>query len=164
MACSDVIGRGADFFLCADAWLSRACKWLRAAAAALEASGEASMTRILCALASALCGATSPALWLQLSLLTLAFSLLVSSADGPKCHLRSSCPAAAQQRKPSLGCVCGVGGRGSSVRYPRVSGPCSCTRSRVWRDAGSHIQRSPLSMGARTQSEPGVRVDRVISN
>ena len=137
------------------------------AAAALEASGEASMTRIPHAPASAPCGATSPASWLQLSLLTPALSLLASSTDGPDCLLRSSCLAAARQRRQSLGCVFGGGGGGVSLQYPRVSGPYSSALGRVWRDADSHIQRSPLSMGASTQSrasDPGVRMDRAISN
>ena len=148
MASYDLIGRGTEFFPCADGWLSAVCKWLRAAAAALEVSGEASMARILRATASAPCGATSPVLWLQLSLLTLAFSLLASSTDGPNCHLRSSRPAAAQQRSKASGAC------SESVGVAPLFDIPACPGSVVVREAGcdatqgSHIQRSPLSMGA----------------
>ena len=152
MAGFDAIGSRSDFFPCTGVWnllvrhvgSSRRCS--------IKAHGEVVIMRRRAALASALRTAATFPLWLHLNpstfaLFQLAVLLRRRERTGP-----ASMPASASSGVKASGGRAESEGVAHAFDFPtrpRCVDACVASSDAV---KGSHIQRSPLSMGA--QSEP----------
>ena len=155
MAGLEAIGCGREYFPCTDAWNSLVCCVSSSCRCRVEVHGETATTRRTLGIEAALRAAAISPLWSSLDLTSLAC-----------CHPASSADAERGQGllKPAHGLLQLNGGVKASGACAESEGmarvydfpsPLRCVAVHVIvSDAvkGSHIQRSPLSMGA--QSEP----------
>ena len=153
MADFDAIGIRSDFFPCTGVWNSLVHRVGSSRRCSVKAHGEAVIMRRRAALASALRTAATFPLWLRLNPSTLALCQLAVLLRRQERTGPASMPAAASSGGKASG------GRAESKGVAHVfdfpTRPRCVDVHVIVSDAvkGSHIQRSPLSMGAQRVSQ-----------
>ena len=149
MADFDAIGSRSDFFPCTGVWNSLVHHVGSSRRCSVKAHGEAVIMRRRAALASALRTAATFPLWLRLNPSTFAlFQLAVLLPRRRERIGPTSMPAAASSGVKASGGRAESEGVAHAFDFPtrpRCVDACVASSDAV---KGSHIQRSPLSMGA----------------